>query len=174
MRRLPCGSRLQPRHKLPGGKVALAPELLSLILLLIFAFAPVPAHAQSTDRAKTVGHKMFCMCGCKQILVECNHVGCTMSTKMLHQLDAEIASGKNDDLVLQSFVQDFGGSVIAEPPTKGFNILGWLMPFFAVGAGLFVIRGALARWSRPAPAAPAGTPLAPDVLDRIRRDTEED
>jgi len=117
---------------------------------------------------------MFCMCGCKQILVECNHVGCTMSTSMIKQLDAQVATGKSDDLILQSFVQDFGGAVVAEPPAKGFNLLAWIMPFVAIGAGLFLVRGLVSRWSQPVPAMPAGQSLPPEVLARIRRDSEED
>jgi len=117
---------------------------------------------------------MFCMCGCKQILVECNHVGCTMSTAMLKKLDAEVASGKSDDLILQSFVQEFGAQVVAEPPAKGFNWLAWIMPFVVVGAGLFLIRVILARWSQPVPAMPSGQALPPAILERIRRETGED
>jgi len=151
--------------------------LFSLVLLAL-----LPATAQQTDRAKSVGHRMFCMCGCKQILVECNHVGCTMSTRMLKQLDAEVASGKSDDLILQAFVQQFGAEVIAEPPAKGFNLLAWLMPFVVVGAGLFLVRAVLARWSQQSQTVPAtggaaipgSAPVSPEVLARIRRETEED
>jgi cytochrome c-type biogenesis protein CcmH len=133
-----------------------------------------PAQAQKTERAKALGHRMFCMCGCKQILVECNHVGCTMSTGMLKKLDAEVASGKSDDLILQAFVQDYGAEVIAEPPAKGFNWLAWIMPFAVVGAGLIVVRAVLSRWHQPAPALPSGPAPPPDVLARIREETERE
>jgi cytochrome c-type biogenesis protein CcmH len=148
----------------------LGPLLAFVLAFVIFT----PAQAQKTDRAKTIGHRMFCMCGCKQILVECNHVGCTMSTAMLKKLDAEVATGKSDDLILQSFVQEFGAEVIAEPPAKGFNWLAWIMPFAVVGAGLYAIRTLLARWHQPAPALPSGPAPPPEVLARIREETEED
>jgi len=150
----------------------LGPLLAFLLAFLIFT----PAQAQKTDRAKAIGHRMFCMCGCKQILVECNHVGCTMSTDMLKKLDVEVASGKSDDLILQAFVQQFGAEVIAEPPAKGFNWLAWIMPFAVVGAGLYVVRVVLARWSPrgATPALPSGPAPPPDVLARIREETERD
>jgi cytochrome c-type biogenesis protein CcmH len=144
--------------------------LVFALVLLVF----LPATAQQTDRAKAVGHRLFCMCGCKQILVECNHVGCPMSSGMLKKLDAEVASGKSDDLILQSFVQEFGAEVIAEPPAKGFNWLAWIMPFAALGAGFLLVRAVLARWSHPAPALPSGPPVPPEVLARIRQESEED
>jgi len=145
-----------------------------LFFLVLFLF--LPATAQQSDRAKTVGHRMFCMCGCKQILVECNHVGCPMSSGMLKKLDAEVASGKSDDLILQSFVQQFGAEVVAEPPAKGFNWLAWIMPFAALGLGLMLVRAVISRWSRPGGAGTlvrAPSP-APEILARIRHESEED
>jgi cytochrome c-type biogenesis protein CcmH len=142
---------------------------LAAALALVFF---LPAHAQKTERAKAVGHRLFCMCGCKQILVECNHVGCTMSTAMLKKLDAEIESGKSDDLVVQAFVQEFGAQVVAEPPAKGFNLLGWIMPFVAVALGFLLVRAALTRWYHPAPAVPGGVAPPPEMLERVRRETD--
>ena len=160
------GSPLRSRDPRGLTRAALAFMLLCFVL--------TPATAQQTDRAKAVGHRLFCMCGCKQILVECNHVGCPMSAGMLKKLDAEVASGKSDDLILQSFVQQFGAEVIAEPPAKGFNWLAWIMPFAALGAGFLLVRAVLARWSHPAPALPSGPSVPPEVLARIRHESEED
>src|ERR1700674_1042051 len=67
-------------------------------------------------RFKDLGHRMMCACGCSQVLLECNHVGCTYSDKMRDQLQAALDKGNNDDLILQGFVQDYGPTVIAAPP----------------------------------------------------------
>src|SRR5208282_1531167 len=114
----PRSPLVPPRRDYSSLLHALLPAALAFVLALLVL---TPVQAQQTDRAKALGHRMICMCGCKQILAECNHVGCTMSTSMLHRLDAEVATGKSDDLILQSFVQQFGAEVIAEPPAKGFN-----------------------------------------------------
>ncbi len=150
----------------------------AFLLFILVLFLLLPATAQQTDHAKAVGHRLMCMCGCKQVLVECNHVGCPMSSGMLKKLDAEIASGKSDDLILQSFVQEFGAEVLAEPPAKGFNWLAWIMPFAVLGAGFLVVRTVIARWHQPVP-APAGGAIpgpapAPEMLARIRDESEED
>ena len=34
------------------------------------------------QRFTSLGHKMMCACGCNQVLLECNHVGCTYSDRM--------------------------------------------------------------------------------------------
>ncbi len=167
-----------PRQRPSGapGNNALVLSVLTRVALAVVLglLLFIPATAQKTERAKTVGHRMFCMCGCKQILVECNHVGCTMSTSMLKKLDAQIATGANDDLVVQSFVQEFGAEVVAEPPAKGFNLLAWIMPFAMVGGGLLLIRVLLLRWYHPAPALPGGALAPPEMLARVRRETERD
>jgi hypothetical protein len=50
----------------------------ALAMLALFATAPLliaPLGAQQlSDRAKQVGGKFMCMCGCNQVLTECNHV----------------------------------------------------------------------------------------------------
>src|SRR5208337_3087549 len=79
-----------------------APLLFALALLL----APA-SQAQQTERAKELGKKLVCVCGCNQILTACNHVGCTYSHTMLKELDDRVARGDSDQLILQSFVQEY-------------------------------------------------------------------
>ena len=58
----------------------------------------------------------MCVCGCSQILLECNHVGCTYSDRMRDELmPLALDRGENDDLTLQDFVQKYGPTVLAAP-----------------------------------------------------------
>src|SRR3954466_8697300 len=54
-------------------------------------------------RFNTLGHKLMCKCGCNQVLLECNHVGCTYSDRMRNELAGSLQKGDNDDLALQAF-----------------------------------------------------------------------
>ncbi len=76
----------------------------------------------------------MCTCGCGQILLECNHVGCQSSEKMRNELLAALDKGDNDDLILQGFVQEYGPTVIAAPTATGFNRIAWIMPFLGARA----------------------------------------
>ena len=78
----------------------------------------------------------MCVCGCSQILLECNHVGCTYSDRMRNELMAALDRGENDDLTLQAFVQKYGPTVMAAPTATGFNRVAWIMPFLALVLGL--------------------------------------
>jgi len=60
--------------------------ILQALLLMLLSGLP-PTYAQQTEKAKAMGGRLLCLCGCNQILTACNHVGCSMSTEMLKKLD---------------------------------------------------------------------------------------
>src|SRR5579864_4017530 len=91
--------------------------------------------ADNDARFNSLGHKMICACGCNQILLECNHVGCPLSDGMRNELAAGIQRGDSDDLILQSFVQKYGPTVLAAPPNIGFGRVAWIMPFVVLLLG---------------------------------------
>src|SRR3954465_4831037 len=106
------------------------------LLTIIFAVMLLGASGDSS-RFNDLGHRMMCVCGCNQILLECNHVGCTYSDRMREQLMAAIQRDNSDDGVLQSFVQEYGVTVLAAPTAKGFDKLAWITPFAVLFAGTF-------------------------------------
>ena len=79
-------------------------RILQALLVMVAVFALLGADQDA--RFKDLGHRMMCTCGCGQILLECNHVGCQSSDKMRTELIAALDRGDNDDLILQGFVQN--------------------------------------------------------------------
>jgi len=112
----------------------------------------------------------MCICGCGQILLECNHVGCPDSDGMRNELMAAVTRGDSDSLVQQAFVQKYGPTVLAAPMTSGFDRTAWIMPFVALIAGIFVVVYIVRSWkNRPAPALADGlTPRRGADLDEFR------
>src|ERR1700674_1462018 len=108
----------------------------------------VPLHvdAQKTDRAHALGTKLVWMCGCRQILTQCNHINCPSSGPMLKELDAHVAKGEADDLIVQDFVQEYGEKVLSAPPTKGFNSIAWYIPGAAFVLGLGIVVTLIRLW----------------------------
>ena len=132
--------------------------------------------SDDSSRMDRLGHRMMCMCSCGQILMECNHVGCTYSDTMRHELSAGIDSGKSDKEILASFVEKYGTTVLAAPTHSGFDRVAWLMPYilFVVGIGGCVV--IVRTWHRRhAPAAAAVTSgLSPDELRRLREQARKE
>ncbi len=122
-------------------------------------------------RFKDLGHRMMCTCGCGQVLLECNHVGCQSSDKMRNQLLAALDKGNNDDLILQGFVQEYGPTVIAAPTATGFNRVAWIMPFVALALGITFVVYVVRAWkNRPAPALADGITIPHgSELDEFRQ-----
>ena len=103
------------------------------------------AQAQ-TGRGQRIGGKFMCMCGCYQVLTQCNHVGCTVSTGMLKEIDDAVTRGDSDDVITQSLVQEFGTKVYAEPPKSGLSLVAWMMPSVYLVIGTVVVIFVISRW----------------------------
>src|SRR5215468_10785495 len=123
----------------------------------------------SGDRARfnDLGHRMMCVCGCNQILLECNHVGCTYSDRMREQLAAATQKESNDENILQTFIKEYGTTVLAAPTMHGFDKVAWIMPFAVFLSGALLAIVLIRNWKarQPAHAGPRG---AAETLDRYR------
>jgi len=144
----------------------------AFLVLAIFAFLG----ADNETRFNDLGHHMMCVCGCSQILLECNHVGCTYSDRMRGELMASLDKGDSDDLVLQGFVQKYGTAVIAAPTTTGFNRVAWIMPFVALAFGFVFMVWVVRAWkNRPTPALADGiNPVRGADLEHFREQAQKE
>jgi cytochrome c-type biogenesis protein CcmH len=152
-------------------------RLLQIGFLFLAVLGLLGAGDQSA-RVNDLGHRMMCVCGCNQILLECNHVGCKYSDRMRAELVAAVDRGDNDDLTLQSFVQKYGTTVLAAPTKAGFNRVAWIMPYLVLVFGLFMVTMIVRLWkSRPlvlptGAVAPIQEPELDYFRDQARKDTE--
>ena len=130
----------------------------------------LPAAGDNSTRIERLGHRMMCACGCNQILLECNHVGCTYSSTMRDELISAVNAGNGDAAVLQSFVEKYGSTVLAAPTNSGFNRVAWVMPYIALAIGVTGVVLVVRNWNTravPVTAANTSPAKAPD-LDRFR------
>ena len=140
-------------------------QIAVLVLACTFLLGADPTGA----RFENLGHKLMCRCGCSQILLECNHVGCSYSEKMRQELMAGVQGPDSDDLVLQRFVQEYGGVVLAAPTTTGFNRVAWIAPFAALGLGILAVVVLVRRWKMRPAIAEAANPSAVLPFDEFRK-----
>lgn len=149
-----------------------------LQMVLVFTVALITIGAGSTDeKFSSIGHKMVCVCGCGQILLECNHVGCPDSDRMIRELRNQVASGGSDTSVFNWFTAKYGPTVLAAPIRGGFDNAAWIVPLvvfiLALGGTAYIIKRWKGRHVLALPGAPGMLHTeVDDVRERIRRETE--
>ena len=148
-------------------------RLAQLALIAVMAITLMGADVDA--RFNKLGHQMMCMCGCNQVLLECNHVGCAYSDRMRNELTAGLERGDNDSLILQSFVQKYGNTVLAAPTNSGFNIVAWITPFAVFGLATAIAVWLVRMWRARPVAQPVAAPnLAAEELDALRKRAREE
>ena len=168
---------------------------LAEILLLGCMVALLMGADTADERYERLGAKIMCTCGCSQMLLKCNHIGCPNSDPMIRQLRAlvgakrEIAAGPavgsgaadvqpldNDQDVLNWFRNTWGVTAVVEPGTRGFELWAWILPVAAAATGFIAVVFVVRNWrQRPAHVSPQAAQLDPhlDALrERARRETE--
>ena len=155
--------KLHSRLGVRSGKAMQAVAASTVVFLLLGAGDPATQFSE-------IGHQMMCVCGCNQILLECNHVGCPASDGMRNELMASLNRGDSDSLVEQAFVQKYGPTVLAAPTTKGFDRAAYIIPFAALILGLGLVVLVIRAWkNRPAPAIAEGLrPIRGAKLEQFR------
>jgi cytochrome c-type biogenesis protein CcmH len=151
-------------------KVGIRGRKAAQTLLLCAAVFALLGAGDPATRFTEIGHQMMCICGCNQILLECNHVGCPASDGMRNELMASLTRGDSDSLVEQGFVQKYGPTVLAAPTTKGFDRAAYVIPFAALIFGFGLIVLVIRAWkNRPAPALADGLrPVRGAELEQFR------
>lgn len=144
---------------------------MALLSLAVFAFL-----GADEARFEDLGHKLMCVCGCSQVLLECNHVGCPVSGHMRDEIAANLARGDSDDLVLQAFVQKYGPTVLLVPTATGFNRVAWIMPYLVLVLGLTTVVLIVRAWKSRPLVLPEGSvaPVSGAELARFREQARKD
>lgn len=125
-------------------------------------------------RSQRVGHELMCVCGCNEILAECNHASCPDSPVEMSELNADIAKGMSDHEIFAAFQSEYGPTVLAAPMLTRFNMVAWIVPPLVLILGIFGVMGLVRKWrlhTAETPAAP-NVPELEEIRSRIRKETD--
>lgn len=146
----------------------------AILPLLIVVGVFTLGAADTASRFESVGHRLMCACGCSQVLLECDHMGCPNLTQETSELRAAIARGDSNDAILTAFQNEYGPTVLAAPWLSRFNIVAWIVPpaLLILGlAGTFLL---VRKWRLRSVAMPEVPQdiQSTEIRERIRRETE--
>jgi cytochrome c-type biogenesis protein CcmH/NrfF len=148
--------------------------VISRMLMVVLVAVLTMGAADNATRYNDLGHKMMCACGCGQILIECNHLGCPDSGPMLEELRADLSRGDGDTAILTAFEDKYGPTILAAPMFTKFNMLAWVMPPVLLLLGIAGTMVLVRRWRLRAAALPPvqRSVQFQGIRDRVHRETE--
>lgn len=124
---------------------------------------------------RRVGQRLACLCGtCKNTVGECPMLECGYSSPTRQKIATMQGAGKTDDQIVNAIVAENGVQALSVPPSQGFSIVAWTMPYVAVVIGLLAIWAFVRRFSKRRVTAPEVDPAIFDRYhDRIEKDLEK-
>jgi cytochrome c-type biogenesis protein CcmH len=122
---------------------------------------PVVSKAERDD----LEHRIACQCGCTLDIYTCRTTdfSCGVSPAMHSDVVALVEGGYSAQEIIDAFSETYGERVLMAPTKQGFNLVGWVMPFAALGGGSVIAALLLLRWRRAARVAAAQAP-APVIV----------
>jgi cytochrome c-type biogenesis protein CcmH len=125
----------------------------ALVVCVFLTLVAAPSSLASEDRPTSleVQEELFCA-DCNTTLAEAN---VRYSGEAIAFILDRIAAGDTKSEIEHKLVAEFGRGVLASPPKEGFDLLAWVLPLLAVGAGAAVLAGFVVRWSRRREPEPA-------------------
>jgi cytochrome c-type biogenesis protein CcmH len=106
----------------------------------------------SADERDALEHRIRCQCGCTLDVYTCRTTdfSCQVSPSMHRDVMALVSGGYSAQEIIDAFVGVYGERVLMAPSATGFNLLGWVAPFAALGGGAILVAVLLRTWRRPA------------------------
>lgn len=106
----------------------------------------------SADERDALEHRIRCQCGCTLDVYTCRTTdfSCQVSPSMHRDVMALVSGGYSAQEIIDAFVGVYGERVLMAPSATGFNLLGWVAPFAALGGGAILVAVMLRTWRRPA------------------------
>jgi cytochrome c-type biogenesis protein CcmH/NrfF len=106
-----------------------------LWMILILATLAFSAD-RDPSREKTLWAKVYCDCGCGEVLAECSHVECKRKSALKQEIGAAIRDNKSDEAILDAMAAKYGSTILVVPAFRGFNALLWIVPVGVAVLGL--------------------------------------
>ena len=133
--------------------------------LLALAFAGGAAASESRPTAAELESELVCPV-CETTLDTSN---APVALRMKAFIRERIAAGDTKSEIKAQLVDQFGTSVLAVPPRRGFDLVAWVLPLAGLALGIVAVGALVWRWSRlrAEPATAPEAPLDPALERRV-------
>lgn len=109
-----------------------------------------------------VERNLACPCPCTLDVFTCRtSMPCGFSPRLHADVVQLAVGGYSADEILAAFEQAYGEKILMAPHKQGFNWVGWIAPFAAVGGGALAVGTLIRQWGRRAAERRASVPAVP-------------
>ena len=84
-------------------------------------------HSQSEDTIYEISNELMCPVCQGQTVAESNS---QLAISMKEVIKIKTGEGKSKEEILEYFVDQYGDTILAKPPLKGFGLILWITPPF--------------------------------------------
>jgi cytochrome c-type biogenesis protein CcmH len=125
------------------------------------------AAARLTPLERDAVERMIsCPCPCTLDVFTCRtSMPCGFSPRIHADVVALANGGYSASEILAAFEQGYGEKILMAPRKQGFNWVGWIAPFAAVGAGGVAVAALIRRWGRRAAEVRTASPMPIEASD---------
>ena len=105
-------------------------------LAIVVVFGIIQGDRTDEDRARSIGSRVKCPV-CQGVAIADSPS--ETARAMMDVVEERIAEGWSDGQIIDYFSERYTDSIVIDPPFAGNTLLVWLLPAFAVLAGVFMI-----------------------------------
>ena len=150
----------------------------SLLLVSIVSAQEGQPRLPTDDEVNAVAKKLYCPVCPNTPLDVCETQACK---DWRAQIRDQLASGWNEQQIMDYFVQQYGERVLGEPQRSGFTSMVWVLPLIAVLLGLVIVWQVLRSWrlkqartAAPLASAPnASSQISPELWALVEKELKE-
>ena len=146
--------------------------LLACGLFLAATLAPVLAEDHEAEARKIEGLLMAPCCGANTLALHESGA----AHEMKREIREYLAAGKTRQQILDHYIAEHGETILAVPPSKGFNLLVYVLPVLLLVLGPFVVWWVLRKrvsLKAPEAAAPTAPAIDPAYRERLEREVRQ-
>lgn len=116
----------------------------SFLIVMLLASMALAFDGDSV-REQSLTKRVFCNCGCREVLAECSHAECNAREPLKREIASAMLQGESDDRILGDLGAKYGAAILVVPAFRGFDALLWVVPVAVALIALLV--SVWRRWS---------------------------
>lgn len=116
-------------------------------MLGLVPFSAVFSFSQSEIDIDDIEKGLACQCECAMTVESCQGaMACSSAEAISEEIKVLVAQGNDKDATLKALVAKYGEKILSAPTKKGFNLAVWILPFFVLLIGAYLVQLFVRRW----------------------------